>query len=143
MFFTKFTLFGNFWISFNWRLANWNTFPRHEGLYPDWIRDSIFSVAFVFSLYLNVYYTYIHTYIIGHYNPSVRITPELLTPLTLCALILYASSGTCSLKATLNDRFLRTVFMANLFTPTIFASNLLRGNRRRNFFFIFVLLPEF
>ena len=28
--------------------------------------------------------TYIHTYIIGHYNPSARITNQLLTPLMLC-----------------------------------------------------------
>ena len=40
------------------------------------------------------------TYIIGHYNPSVRITAQLLTPLTLCALILCVSGGTCRLRTT-------------------------------------------
>ena len=49
------------------------------------------------------YFEYIHTYIIGHYNPSVRIID--LTPLMLCVLILYISGGTYSLKSTTNDRF--------------------------------------
>ena len=31
----------------------------------------------------------IHTYIIGHYNPSVRITTYVLTIIILCALIFY------------------------------------------------------
>ena len=46
-----------------------------------------------------------HTYIIDHYNPSVRITAGLLTPLMLCALILYVSGGTYSLMSTPNDIF--------------------------------------
>ena len=36
---------------------------------------------------------HIHKYIIGHYNPSVRITTYLFTPLMLRALILYMSDG--------------------------------------------------
>ena len=51
------------------------------------------------------YITYI-TYTIIHYNPSVRISRKLLTPLNLCALILYISSGNYSLKSTPNDRLL-------------------------------------
>ena len=41
-----------------------------------------------FPFWLRAYFmnSYIHTYIIGHYNPSVRITAELLTPLMLRAL---------------------------------------------------------
>ena len=38
----------------------------------------------------------IHTYIIGHYNPSLRI---------ICVLILYISGGTYSLKSSKNDKF--------------------------------------
>ena len=56
-------------------------------------------------------YTYIHTYIIDHYNPSVRIVIWLLSPLMLCVLIFYISRETYSLKSTLNDRFLRIFFM--------------------------------
>ena len=65
--------------------------------------------------------TYIHTYIIGQCNSSVRITVWLLTPLMLCALILYVSDGTYSLTSTTNDRFLTNFFMAGLFTFRIFA----------------------
>ena len=41
---------------------------------------------------------YFHTYIIDYFNPSVSITTYLLTPLMLCALILYISGGTYSLN---------------------------------------------
>ena len=60
---------------------------------------------------------YIHTYIIGHYNPpSVRII-DLVSHSTyvVCVLILYISGGTYSLKSTLNDRFFEKLFMAILF----------------------------
>ena len=48
----------------------------------------------------------IHTYITGHYNPSVRII-ELISHTTyvVCVLILYISGGTYSLKSTPYDRF--------------------------------------
>ena len=82
----------------------------------------------------------LHTYIIGHYNPSVRITAQLLTLLMLCALILYVSGGTYSLTSTPNDRFLRNLFMARLFTLRVFARNLLRGSRRRNISHISLLM---
>ena len=55
-------------------------------------------------------YTYIHTYIISRYDSSVKMTAYLLTPLTLCALILYVSGGTYSLTSTPNDRILRKIF---------------------------------
>ena len=58
--------------------------------------------------YLLDYSDFIHTYIIGHYNSSVRIKIQLLTPLMLCALILYMSAGTFSIKSTSNDRFWRS-----------------------------------
>ena len=80
----------------------------------------------------------LHTYIIGYYNSSVRITSWLLIPLMLCALVLYESGGTYRLMSTVNDRFLRNFFMTGLFNLRVFARNLLRGNRRRSIFlFIF------
>ena len=42
-----------------------------------------------------------------------------------------------SLTSTLNDRFLRNFFMADLFALKGFGRNPLRGNRQRNIFFIF------
>ena len=47
---------------------------------------------------------YIHNY--NHYNPSVRITSYLLTPLMLYALILYMSGGTYSLMSIFHGRFI-------------------------------------
>ena len=39
---------------------------------------------------------FLNTYIIGHYNPSIRIIELVSPPLMLCVLILYISGGTCS-----------------------------------------------
>ena len=69
---------------------------------------------------------HIHTYIIVHYNPSVRII-DLVSNTT------YVVAGGCSLKSTPNDRFFEKLFMALLFT---LIRNLLRGNRRINTFCI-------
>ena len=74
----------------------------------------------------------IHTYIIGHYNPS--LLTYFLTPFMLCVLILYRSGGTYSLKSILNDRFLRKFSRQFYFTLRVFAKSLLRGNRWRNTF---------
>ena len=76
-----------------------------------------------------------HTYIIGHYNPSVRITTQIITPLKLCALILNMSSRTYSLKSTPNAKFIGETFHGNfILTLRVFARNLLRESRRRNIF---------
>ena len=57
-----------------------------------------------------------------------------LTPFILCVLILYISGGTYySLKSIPNNKF-EKLLMAILFTPRVFARNLLRGNRGRNIF---------
>ena len=59
------------------------------------------------------HFTYIHTYIIGHYNPSVRII-DLVTHTTyvVCVNFKYISGGIYSLKSNLNDRFFEKLFMA-------------------------------
>ena len=54
-----------------------------------------------------------------------------LTPLMLCAIVLYISGGTYSLKPTTKDRCFEKRFMAILFTPRVFARN-----RQRNTFYI-------
>ena len=108
--------------------------------------------------------TYIHKYIIGHYNPLVgittyhptpltlcalvlsivdhynplnRITTYLLTPLMLCALIVYMSGRTCSLKSTPNGRFVSN-FMAILFySQNFYQKSAERRSRRRKKIFFF------
>ena len=61
---------------------------------------------------------YIHTYIIGHYIPSVRII-DLVSHITyvVCMLFLYISGRTYSLKSTPNDRF--QFYLLLLFFPEI------------------------
>ena len=77
-------------------------------------------------------------YIIGHYNPSVRIINLVShTTYVVCVIFLYISGGTYSLKSIPNDRFFEKLFMAILFTHRVFARNLLRGNRRKNTFSYF------
>ena len=72
----------------------------------------LIRICFDFSIKIWIYafqdFGTNQTYIIGHYNPSVRITSWLLTSPMLRALILYISSGTYSWKSTKNDRFLRS-----------------------------------
>ena len=51
----------------------------------------------------------LHTYIIGHYNPSVRII-DLVSHTTYVVLILYIIGGTYCLKSTPNDRFFEKLF---------------------------------
>ena len=68
---------------------------------------------------------------------------SLLTSLMLCVLILYISGGTYSLKVDSERQIFEKLFMAILFTLRVFARKLLRGNRQRNIFHIFVLLKIF
>ena len=72
----------------------------------------------------------IHTYIIGHYNPSVRIFDLVSHTTMLRVLILHISGGTYSLKSTTNDRYFKKLVLQILFTLRVFDRNLLRGNRR-------------
>ena len=60
-----------------------------------------------------------------------------------CALILYISDRSYSLKSTPNDRFFEKLFMAVLITLGYFQRNLLSGRRRRTvFIFFLVLMPD-
>ena len=70
---------------------------------------------------------HIHTYI--HKYESELLT-KFLTPLMLRVLILYINGGTYCLKSTPDDKFFEKLFMTILFTLRVFATNLLRGNRR-------------
>ena len=79
--------------------------------------------------------TVLHTYIIGPYNPSVRIIDLVShTTYVVCVNFLYISGGTYSLKSSPNGRFFEKLFIVILFTLRVYARNLLRGNRRRDIF---------
>ena len=82
----------------------WQYQKRHLGSVSRIGKNAGISVLYMREVTLKVTRC-IHTYIIGHYNPSVSIIDLVLTPLMLCVLILDISCGTCSLKSTPNDRF--------------------------------------
>ena len=76
-----------------------------------------------------------------HYNPLVRLTACLLTPLELYVLILYENGGTYSLTFTPNDRFFRNFSWLFVFTFRVFARNLLTGKLREEiFYFLYLVL---
>ena len=78
----------------------------------------------------------IHTYIIGHYNPSVRII-DLVSHTTYFVCVNFIDKWR-DLQFTVDTErqiyFLRNFSWQFLFTLRVFARNLLRGNRRRNTF---------
>ena len=69
------------------------------------------NVAYILLLFLlGTFFcrcTHTHTYIIGHYNPSVRIIDLVSHTTYVVCVNFYISGGTYSLKSTPNDRFLR------------------------------------
>ena len=76
-----------------------------------------------------------HTYIIGHYNPSVGII-DLVFHTIYVMFVNFIHKW---------RDFFEKLFMADFqFTLGVFARNLLRGNRRRNIYFFsyFVLVPD-
>ena len=83
--------------------------------------------------------TITYSYIIGYYNPSIRITIWFLTLLMLCVAIFYMSARTCNLMLTPKERFFLNVFHGNFLYFRFFAWNRLRRTRRRN---IFILIPD-
>ena len=75
------------------------------------------------QIYFFKYFVFFKISDIHHYNPSVRIATQLLTPHKLCALILYISGGTCNLKSIPNHRFLRS-FLWQLYLLSVFLPEL-------------------
>ena len=77
---------------------------------------------------------YIHTYIIGHYNPSAGIIDLVLyTTYVVCVNFIHKWRD-LRLRSTPNNRFFEKLFMAILLTLRVFFKNLLKGNYRRNTF---------
>ena len=85
--------------------------------------------------------TYIHTYIIGHYNPSVWIIDLVShTTYVVWVLILYISGGTKSLKSTPNDRFFEKLFMTIFIYSQSFCQKSAKRKSRNKYFSYFVLM---
>ena len=76
----------------------------------------------------------LHIYIIGRYNPSVRIDVVSHTTYVVCINFIHKWRD-LQFKIDSEQDFLRN-FMAILFAHSVFGRNLLRGTRRRNTFCI-------
>ena len=76
-----------------------------------------------------------------HYNPSVRII-DLVSHNTyvVCVNFIHKWRDLQFKVDFENTDFLRKLFMAILFTLRVFARNLLKGNRRRNIYFLYFVL---
>ena len=81
---------------------------------------------------------YVHTYIIGHYNPLVRIIALVShTTYVVCFNFLHKWRDPQFKVDSERQIFLRHISWQILFTHKAFARNLLRGNRQRNLLFVF------
>ena len=87
--------------------------------------------------------TNLHTYIIGHYNPSVRIIDLVShTTYVVCVNFIHKWRDLQFYSRLRTTDFLRNFSWQFLFTLRVFGRNLLRGNRRRNTFRILFWLLE-
>ena len=93
------------------------------------------------TLYLldcdEIYFLYkicIHTYIIGHCKPSVRITAEILILFSLCALLLYVSGGSNSLTSAEQTDFCETFSWQDYLLSEFLPAEI--------YFSYFVLMPD-
>ena len=81
------------------------------------------------------------TYIIGYYNPSIRIS-DLVSHTTYVVWVnfLYISNGTYSLKSTPNDIFFEKLSMVILFHSQSFSQTSAARKSSKNYFLYFVLM---
>ena len=80
--------------------------------------------------------TYIHTYIIGYYNPSVWIIYLASHTTYVVYVIFIRKCRDLQFKVDSERQIFDKLFITILFTLTVFARNLLRGIRPRNTFCI-------
>ena len=93
-------------------------------------------VAFlsVVVVLFNVKRYYIHTDIIGLYNPSVRIIDIVFYSTYVMCVNFIHKWRLYSLKSTPNERFFEKLFMVILFTLRVFTRNLLREKSPKKYF---------
>ena len=90
---------------------------------------------YVYTIVLKTIH-FIHTYIIGHYNPSVRII-DIVSHSTyvVCVHFIYKWRD-LQFKVNSERQILLRKFLWYLLTHRVFPRNLRRDNRRRNTFYI-------
>ena len=78
-----------------------------------------------------------YTYIIGHYNSSVRII-DLVSHTTYVVYVnFFISGGTYNLKSTPNDRLFEKLFMTILFTFRVFCQKSAERKSPKKYLFFF------
>ena len=98
------------------------------------IKANSYKVAFFKQLRSFILCSDIHIYIIGHYNPSVRLI-ELVSHTTCVVCFNFIHKWRdLQFKVDFERQIFWETAMAILFTVRVFARNLLRRNRRRNTF---------
>ena len=80
------------------------------------------------------------TYIIGHYNPSVRTIGQVSHTTCVCVLILYINGETYILKSTPNDRLFDKLFMAICIYSQSFCHKSAERKSLKEYFLYFVLM---
>ena len=113
--------------------ACWHTRQDKNGLHLNFTKSA--SPLSRSQAHFPALFKHLHTYVIGHYSPSVRIID--LVSHTTCVLILYISSGTYSLKSTPNDRFFEKLFIATLYQHSDFLPEICWEEIAEEMFFVF------
>ena len=123
--------------------------PRYIYCIPIWQRIGRYSTIFQRKFKRDITWyddhaikslVYIHTYIIGHYSPSVRIMDLVShTTYVVCFNFIHKWRRTYSLKTFANDRlfFLETFHGNFILLSRVFVRNLLRGSRQSKSLFVF------
>ena len=91
--------------------------------------NTLYNEAQTTTITLFLLFFYMQTYIIAHYNPSVRIID---LPLMLCVFIVYISGGDLQFNVDSEQQiFWETCHGNFILRLRVFAGNPPRGNRRR------------
>ena len=83
--------------------------------------------------------TYIHTYIIGHYNPSISII-DLVSHTTYVVCFSFIHGVIYSLQSTPNDRFFEKLFMAVFIYSQSSCQKSVERKSSKKYFSYFVLM---
>ena len=103
------------------------------------VHNLMYTTTIAFLCYFSVYTLCINnTYVIGRYNPSVRIIDLVShTTYVVCVNFLYISGGAYSLKSTPNDRFFEKLFLAILFWHSEFLPEICSEEIAEEILFVF------
>ena len=110
--------------------------------YADLISIKLLIFFFVSNLLITIQIHIIHTYIIGHYNTSVRII-DLVSHTTYVVCVNFIHKwGDLQLKLTPNDRFFEKLFMAIFIYSQSFCQKSAEKKSPKKYFSYFILMSD-